>query len=84
MLRINKPLRIAETDNNMFLLSVPKTGKRFEINTNVADFIKFIQTEENFDFSTIEKFTALKHIGNTEDYKLLVRQMIEMNVLVET
>lgn len=83
MYKVNRPLRIVETDNNLFLLSIPRTGMRFEINDYVADFLQLLQMRESFDLSVIEEFAGLRHICNTEDYRALAGQMIEMKVLIE-
>ncbi len=83
MYRVNRPLRMVEIDSNMYLLSVPRIGLRFEINDHVAELLRFMQTKENFDLSAIEEYMELRHICNTDDYKLLVRQMTDMKVLIE-
>ena len=83
MYRVNRPLRMVEIDSNMYLLSVPRIGLRFEINDHVAELLRFMQTKENFALSAIEEYMELRHICNTDDYKLLVRQMTDMKVLIE-
>ncbi|MDE6363625.1 MAG: hypothetical protein K2L86_05085 [Lachnospiraceae bacterium] len=83
MYRVNRPLRMVEINNNMYLLSVPRIGLRFEINDYVAELLGFMQTKGNFDFSAIEEYMERRHICNTDDYKVLVRQMTDMKVLVE-
>ena len=83
MHKMNQPVRILQKEKDIFLLSVPRTGLRAEINKNVADFLAFIQEKDIIEAAVAEEYSSEKNIENVEDYKVLFEEMVKEKVLIE-
>lgn len=84
MYQINRPIRIARKENNLFLVSLPAIGVRIEVNENVVDFLQFIIEKEQIDDIEIiaKEFTERYNITNVKDYIEILENMIHIQMLI--
>ncbi len=84
MYQINKPIRIAQKGDDIFLVSLPSMGIRIEANKNVIDFLEYLIDREKFESLDIiaKEYTAKYNITNIEDYMDMLLSMADIKLLV--
>lgn len=83
MYQINRPIRIARKEDNLFLVSLPAIGVRIEVNKNVVDFLQFVIEKEQFNDIEIiaNEFTERYNIINVQDYVEILENMVHIQML---
>lgn len=84
MYQINKPIRIAQRGEDMYLVSLPSIGIRIEANRNVVDFLEYLIDKEKFESIDIivKEYTAKYNVTNIEDYMEMLSNMVDIQLLV--
>ncbi len=83
MYQINRPIRIAQKEEDLFLVSLPSIGVRIEVNKNVVEFLEFLVEREPFNDINIiaNEFTKRYNITNVQDYVEMIGNMIQIQML---
>lgn len=81
--RLNKPIRIANLNDEEYLLAIPRAQIKIRINNNVLEFIKFLDGFDIFDESIVESYLLNNNITNKEDHINMFSLFIKENLIIK-
>ena len=83
MYKLEQPIRIASTDNDINLIVIPKKNLRFEANKNVTDMFIYLSKQGKFDDDVLKEYLRENDIINVNDYFNIYSDLKAMGVIVE-
>lgn len=83
MYRLEKPLRVVEKKEGLYLIAVPKKNLKFETNQNVADMFEFLCEKNKFGDDVLDEFFSEYNIANSDDYLAIYSDLKKMGVVTQ-